>query len=306
MVNINYSIIIPHKNIPNLLQRCLNSIPRRNDIQVIVVDDNSDENKVDFKHFPGLENPYIEVYFSKEGKGAGYARNVGLEHAKGKWLLFADADDYFTDNMSFILDKYIDTSYDIIYFKIESVYCDTLLPSNRGDLINKMIENAYATKDFDPLKYQRLEPWAKIIRRNLIVENKINFDETRAANDLMFSVKAANTAREVSVDLTPLYCLTSRYGSLAHTIDRDVCEAKFSVVLRLNSFLYNNNKVQYRPNIFHHVVQFYYIDKKLMIERFVDAFKGGVLFYTLYDFFYYCGHMLKNLFKKKNPLMKIS
>ena len=35
-----YSIIIPTKNIPNLLHRCLNSIPTREDIQVIVVDDN--------------------------------------------------------------------------------------------------------------------------------------------------------------------------------------------------------------------------------------------------------------------------
>lgn len=38
-----YSIIIPHHNIPDLLQRCLSSIPQRNDLQVIVIDDKSDE-----------------------------------------------------------------------------------------------------------------------------------------------------------------------------------------------------------------------------------------------------------------------
>ena len=32
-----YSIIIPHKNIPDLLRRCLDSIPQRPDIQIIVV-----------------------------------------------------------------------------------------------------------------------------------------------------------------------------------------------------------------------------------------------------------------------------
>ena len=85
---INYSIIIPHKNIPDLLQRCLNSIPRRTDIQIIVVDDNSDPKKVDFEHFPGVGEKCVEVYFTKEGKGAGYARNMGLKYAKGKWLLF--------------------------------------------------------------------------------------------------------------------------------------------------------------------------------------------------------------------------
>ena len=40
---INYSIIIPHKNTPNLLQQCLDSIPYRDDIQIIVVDDNSED-----------------------------------------------------------------------------------------------------------------------------------------------------------------------------------------------------------------------------------------------------------------------
>ena len=49
-----YSVIIPHKNTPELLQRCLASIPKRVDIQVIVVDDNSDLDKVDFYHFPGI------------------------------------------------------------------------------------------------------------------------------------------------------------------------------------------------------------------------------------------------------------
>ena len=54
---INYSIIIPHKNIPNLLQRCLDSIPNREDVQIIVVDDNSDPNIVDFVR--GKEKGYV-------------------------------------------------------------------------------------------------------------------------------------------------------------------------------------------------------------------------------------------------------
>ena len=67
---INYSIIIPHKNTPDLLRKCLDSIPHRDDVQIIVVDDNSDEDKVDFEHFPGLNEERTEVYFTKEGKGA--------------------------------------------------------------------------------------------------------------------------------------------------------------------------------------------------------------------------------------------
>ncbi len=46
MREISYSIIIPHKNSAKLLQYCLDSIPIRDDVQVIVVDDNSEPEKV--------------------------------------------------------------------------------------------------------------------------------------------------------------------------------------------------------------------------------------------------------------------
>ena len=68
-----YTIIIPHKNSPKLLQRCLDSIPHRDDLHIIVVDDNSDPDIVDFKLFPGLDRNDVDVIFTKEGKGAGYA-----------------------------------------------------------------------------------------------------------------------------------------------------------------------------------------------------------------------------------------
>ena len=64
------SIIIPHYNTPSLLKRCIDSIPIREDIEVIIVDDNSDSNIVDFAHFPGHERTYTKVIFTKKGKGA--------------------------------------------------------------------------------------------------------------------------------------------------------------------------------------------------------------------------------------------
>ena len=57
---IKYSIIIPHKNSPDLLKRCLESIPDRTDIQVVVVDDNSSSAIIDWNleraNFKGMLN----------------------------------------------------------------------------------------------------------------------------------------------------------------------------------------------------------------------------------------------------------
>lgn len=70
----NYSFIIPHKNCPELLQRCVDSIPERDDVQVIVVDDNSDEEKK-----PSLKehkNLQVILLDASQSKGAGRARLV--------------------------------------------------------------------------------------------------------------------------------------------------------------------------------------------------------------------------------------
>ena len=63
--------------------------------------------------------------FTRENKGAGYARNVGLSLAKGKWLLFADADDFFNLGFLNVLDNYIDSDNDIVYFSANSINIDT-------------------------------------------------------------------------------------------------------------------------------------------------------------------------------------
>ena len=85
-MEINYSFIIPHKNAPELLRRCIASIPQREDVQIIVVDDNSEKEK---KPVVERENVMIVEIDSKDSKGAGHARNIGLSQAKGKWILFA-------------------------------------------------------------------------------------------------------------------------------------------------------------------------------------------------------------------------
>jgi len=58
---INYTVIIPHYNIPELLRRCLKSIPCRDDVQVIVVDDcSTDENHIILKE---MDNDFGNVQF---------------------------------------------------------------------------------------------------------------------------------------------------------------------------------------------------------------------------------------------------
>ena len=107
------SLIIPNRNCLDLLERCLDSVPRRDDIQIIVVDDASDPKVVDFEKYRSLADEHVEIIFTTEGLGAGYARNVGLRHAHGKWLMFLDSDDFLLPSALDLIDRYSASESDI-------------------------------------------------------------------------------------------------------------------------------------------------------------------------------------------------
>lgn len=213
MSQFKYTFIIPHKNSPELLQRCIDSIPVREDVQLVIVDDNSSTEVVAPTKFPGLERKNTEIYFTKEGKGAGYARNVGLSHAQGKWLLFADADDYYTTGFLDILDKELEDNGEILYF---NVFSNSEQSFGRTRELNKDYKEYARTKDLNLLKYKSWAPWNKVVASAFISKYHISFDEIPVGNDAMFSLKAASQAKVIKVIQDRLYCVTFEPQSITH------------------------------------------------------------------------------------------
>ncbi len=273
-MDINYSIIIPHKNIPDLLQRCLDSIPKREDIQIIIVDDNSDEEKVDFNSFPGMGERCVEVYLTKEGKGAGYARNVGLRHAKGKWLLFADADDLYLEGAFDLCDKYLNCIYDIVYFGIDSVDSETGKRVDRYKVYNKYIVacDNVSLDLINMLKFRHDVPWGKMIRHDLVANNNIRFGETRFCNDTLFSTLTALNAVNVYADKTAFYCVTERTGSLITHSTKDAYFIRYEVILKKNMILREHGLATYQLSIAFYLRKIF----RYGLLDFIRAIKLGV------------------------------
>ena len=211
-----FTIIIPHYNIPDLLMRCLKSIPVSEDIQVIVVDDNSSDADTYLERYPELSRPYLEFIRTTKGGGAGYARNVGLDHAKAKWLLFADADDLYVDDMYNIIRPYADSKADIIFFKEKSVLStDIHQIIKRVEYMNKYIDEYYETGCDKFVRFRYPQPWGKMIKREFVENYRFRFDEVEYSNDYFFSVCIGYYAKEVEVSNQVLYIYTYREHSLA-------------------------------------------------------------------------------------------
>lgn len=245
---INYSIIIPHKNIPILLQRCIDSIPQRDDLEIIIVDDNSNSNIVNFNQFPGLTRKNTHIIFTKEGKGAGYARNIGMKYAKGIWILFADADDFFLNNLTNVLDSYKDTNSNIILFKTQCRISNNINIVGKRHFLcnswNKLIDN-YNEKVYNPqiLLSKVVVPWGKMIRKDFLLKYNIYFEEIMYANDVMWSTYLSINISPDDFIASPhtIYCLTENDNSLYNNQNHNAFLTRFKVLHRQRNVLNNYN-----------------------------------------------------------------
>ena len=209
MSEIIFSFVIPHKNCPHLLKRCIDSIPEREDVQIIVVDDNSDSDKKPIaSNYKGVEVCYIN---SDQSKGGGRARNVGVQKAKGYWILFADADDYYLkDELSSLLNKYSNVKdLDVVYLNALSYVGD----SNQLSVNQPRINNIFLRKEkleekkFEELiRFETWEPWTRMCRRGMVIENNIQFDEIPRQNDLSFGVKVSVYSHTWRIEESKIYC----------------------------------------------------------------------------------------------------
>lgn len=240
---INYTIIIPHYNIPDLLVRCLKSVPVREDVQVIVVDDCSPDYASYKELYPELSRPYMELYQTPIGGSAGRARNIGLQHAEGKWLIFLDADDLLSERANDILNESVDYSEDILFYNVQSVMSDDLRKTSNRNLYVSYFEKYKNDKDDYLFRYRFHSLWGKIFRRELIEKYRISFSETKYSNDVYFSINAGYYARTINVDDTILYLVTERNGSLASSQylrripNWEECKIRLSEAIKVRDFI---------------------------------------------------------------------
>lgn len=232
------SIIIPHYNTPDLLGRLLDSIGRHDDVQVIVVDDHSDLFR---EKLLELRDRYSYVWFLQTDsgrKGAGAARNAGLRQAGSEWLLFADSDDTFLPGWYDTVSEYLETDADLVFFvpdgrREDGNAASRHLPYKR--LIEDHISNRYGSEE--RLRFRFSVPWSKLLRTDVVVRNRISFDEIPYSNDVMFSAKTGYYSGKILADRRKIYCVTERKGSLTDNNQSHIYLRRMRVICEREVYL---------------------------------------------------------------------
>jgi glycosyltransferase involved in cell wall biosynthesis len=233
----NYSIILPYRDKYDLFLIAFDSIPDRDDIQIIIVDNAVVSLTED--QIPAKTHAHVDYTTSSSTKGAGCARNEGLKHVKGNRVLFLDADDYFTPNAFEAFDKYIDKDYDIVFFKPASIRLSDGAPSNRHDIYVERIDEWYKTGDERRLRYRWGSPWAKLYRAEYLLSGGFQFEEQPVSNDLWFSLQTGHNAKRVCGDASEVYVVTEggKGQSLIKSVTRENSFIRYETAIRINKFL---------------------------------------------------------------------
>lgn len=238
---INYSVIIPHGKSLDTLSRAIDSVPQREDIEVIVVDNTPTPIA---KTEVNSNRDYV-LLFSAPNRHAGGARNDGVRQAIGKYLLFLDADDFFNEGAFDIFDRYLNSSFDIVYFDVVSKYSDTLDDCNRSEETNLLFKKYQQDGDVSIFRYRYYTPWCKLVRREFVVDKVIMFDEVEACNDLMFSMRSGMYASLVYADCSKPYCVTVRKGSLVHHVTKERSRTRYKVMIDQCIFMKSSGHPEY-------------------------------------------------------------
>lgn len=221
MENPLVSVIIPVYNAQLYLEECLESIRNQSfvDFEVICVDDGSTDDSVK------IINKYIESdnrfkVVMQKNQFAGVARNTGMKIARGKYLSFLDADDFFESTMMdkivkkaefdnadiVVFDGYQYDNQTKVYIKNSSfIYMDLFEGGVKSS--KDIAENLFG--------FTNPAPWNKLFKKSFVDKNKILFQKIERANDLYFVYMALASAERISVLNEKLLCYrTNNYNSL--------------------------------------------------------------------------------------------
>jgi len=231
MQEYDLSIIIPHFQNAVDLKRLLASISDDKRFETIIVDDYSDDKS--FNQVQLLQDKFSFKLIKNTGKkNAGTCRNIGIAQARGKWILFADSDDFFLGGWKENVSAYFESDADIVFFSPTSIYDGTSELSDRhvphASKILKFLQSPSIRNEF-ALRLSWNCPWSKLYRLEFLRKNSILFDEVIATNDAMFSLKSGVAAEKIQVSTKSFYCCVARRGSLEYSYTKEILAARLRV-----------------------------------------------------------------------------
>lgn len=244
-MNAEISVILPIYNQEAFLRQCLKSTADQTfkNIEIICIDDGSSDRSMEIvKEFSKKDNR-IQI-LTQEHKGAGAARNLGLENASGEFLVFWDSDDFFElDALHSMYEKITKYNADICVCGARKYdnNTGTFLPAPtylRPEFTDGRSVFSIGEIPSRIFNFTTNVPWNKMFRRSFIEEKHIRWQEIPRSNDTFFVMTALALANRICItDKTLINYRINNTSSLMGQVSTRplcVCDAYEAVWNRLS------------------------------------------------------------------------
>lgn len=200
------SVIIPVYNAETFLSQCLDSILGQVNVslEIICVNDGSTDDSLAILQKYAKNNRNITIV-DKPNSGAGDCRNVGLEHARGQYVHFMDADDWVVPGAYFSICETLKKQQpDMVKFK-SYVYehdSDSYAPNAFFALKNipaNLFGRCVNLKQTKSLLKLPNSPWSGMYNRKFLKNHQIHFNNLKCVNDVSFFVWCTIEAKKILV-----------------------------------------------------------------------------------------------------------
>ncbi len=227
------SVIVPIYNVEKYLEKCINSLLSQTleDIQIILVNDGSKDNSGNIAKEYGKNNKGRVIYVEKENGGLSDARNYGLKYATGDFIAFLDSDDYIEKN-----------AYEEMYNKAIEENADYVECDFIWEFPNKIrVDKQYPYKNKkEMLSFVRVVAWNKLIKRQLIIDNNLEFPKGLRYEDVEFTYKLIPFINKFAYVDKPFIHYVQREGSIANVQNERTADI-FTVLDNVIEFYKKNN-----------------------------------------------------------------
>ncbi|KYN86705.1 hypothetical protein ATY35_13390 [Vibrio cidicii] len=247
------SVIVAAYNQQNELETCVNSVIKQgfsSDVEVLIIDDCSTDNT--WSVIKDLSTQYSNVkgFKTAVNSGPGIARNIGIEHASGSWVLFLDSDDILAETAIEKLRRVINREQSNILNtkKLDIVAYDfRFLNSNHDSVIGRTDINALRLPKDELLnEYLSLKMDGSVIftmmRKEFLDKHSIRFYQGYHEDvDFMFKVYAE--AQRLSIIDDVIYIKNNRQGSIVNTISQKHIIGIFRAYTEIYKYLFERNNI---------------------------------------------------------------
>lgn len=215
-----YSIIVPVYNVEKYLPQCVDSILRQTyeDFEVILVDDGAKDRSGEICDEFAAKDERVSVIHKQNG-GLSSARNAGIREAQGKYILFVDSDDYWSNNtMLMQLSCRLDEKEVLAVWKYcrceeESSFC------NDGEKAS--VKEYVLSRDYKVLIGKGIlfaSAWYEAIPKVWFENHNLFFEEGVVSEDIEWLGRVLECTTDIAYFESVFYVYRIRQGSISNSI----------------------------------------------------------------------------------------